>query len=89
MIATDTLRPHGIAPAVPTRLLSTDEAARHCGVSGAYLRYAVNTGRLACVRVGLVYGFHPHDLDEWNEARIAKRDARLIRHARNTQGGTE
>jgi len=89
MIATDTLRPRGIAPAVPTRLLSTDEAARHCGVSAAYLRYVVNTHRLPCVRVGLAYGFHPHDLDEWNDARKAKRAARLIRHARNAQGGTE
>lgn len=80
MNVTDVPRPC-TAPYVPARLLSVSEAARYCNVSGAYIRYSVQVGKLPGCRVGTVYAFHRLDLDDWNLGRQERKAAKNARRA--------
>lgn len=51
------------------RLLTMQEAAQRLRVSARFIRAAVRSRSISCIRVGRLVRFRPKDLDEYTLAR--------------------
>lgn len=63
------------------RMLSSHQAAIHCGVSVPLLRKAVEAGELAYYQMGRCWRFRDSDLDAWVESRrTVRRPIHIVRN---------